>query len=67
MGAHVQCTSAKKVVSSNLAKTLKVGTKIRETCKKTLFTPSSPVKATKLYPFCLSDKRLPKSPINIKR
>jgi hypothetical protein len=40
-------------------KTLKVATKIRETCEKTLFTPSSPVKATKLYRFCLSDKRLP--------
>ncbi len=57
MGAHVQCTSASKVVSSNLAKTLKVATKIRETCEKTSFTPSSPVKATKLYRFGLSDKR----------
>ncbi len=49
MGAHVQCTSAKKLVSSNLAKILEVATKIREACEKTLFTPSSPVKATKLY------------------
>ena len=65
MGAHVRCTSAKKLVSSNLAKILKVATKIRETCEKTLFTPSSPVKATKLYRFCLSDKWSPKSPINI--
>jgi hypothetical protein len=67
MRAHVQCTSAKKVVSSNIVKTLKVATKIRETCEKTLFTPSSPVKATKLYRFCLSDKRSSKLPINIKR
>ena len=67
MGAHVRCTRAKKLVSSDLAKILKVATKIRETCEKTLFTPSSPVNATKLYRFCLSDKRLPKSPINIKR
>jgi hypothetical protein len=55
----------KKLVSSDFAKILKVATKIRETCKKTLFTPSSPVKATKLYRFCLSDKRSPKSPINV--
>ncbi len=47
MGAHVRCTSAKKLVSSDFAKILKVATKIRETCEKTLFTPSSPVKATK--------------------
>ncbi len=67
MGAHVQGTSAKKLVSSNLAKILKVATKIRETCEKTLFTPSSPVKATKLYPFCLSNKRSLKSPINVWR
>ncbi len=57
MGAHVQSTYAKKLVSSNLAKIIEVATKIRETCEKTLFTPSSPVKATKLYRFCLSDKR----------
>ena len=57
MGAHVQCTSAKKVVSSDFAKILEVATKIRETCEKTLFTPSSPLKTTKLYRFCLSDKR----------
>ncbi len=65
MGAHVRCTGAKKLVSSDFAKILKVATKIRETCEKTLFTPSSPVKATKLYRFCLSNKRLPKSPINV--
>ncbi len=59
MGAHVQGTYAKKLVSSNLAKMLEVATKIRETCEKTLFTPSSPVKATKLYRFCLRDKRSP--------
>ena len=59
MGAHVQGTYAKKLVSSNLAKILELATKIRETCEKTLFTPSSPVKATKLYRFCLSDKRSP--------
>ncbi len=57
MGAHVQCTSAKKLVSSDFAKILEVATKIRETCEKTLFTPSSPVKATKLYRFCWSNKR----------
>jgi hypothetical protein len=65
MGVHVQCTSAKKLVSSNWAKILKVANKIRETCEKTLFTPSSRVKATKLYRFCLSNKRSPKSPINV--
>jgi hypothetical protein len=59
MGVHVRCTSGKKVVSSNSAKTLIEATKIRETCEKTLFTPSSPIKATKLYRFCLSDKRSP--------
>ena len=59
---HSVPDSAKKLVSSDFAKLLKVATKIRETCEKTLFTPSSPVKATKLYHFCLSDKRLPKSP-----
>jgi hypothetical protein len=46
MGAHVQCTSAKKLVSSNFAKKLKVATKKRETREKTLFTPPSPIKAT---------------------
>ena len=65
MGAYVRCTRAKKLVSSDFAKILKVATKISETCEKTLLTPSSPVKATKLYCFCLSDKRSPKSPINI--
>ncbi len=65
MGAHVRCTWAKKLDSSDFAKILKVATKIREKCDKTLFTPSSPVKATKLYRFCLSDNRSPKSPINV--
>ncbi len=65
MEAHVRCTYAKKLVSSDFAKILKVAPKIRETCEKTLFTPSSPVKATILYRFCLSDKRSPKSPINV--
>ena len=65
MGAHVRSTRAKKLVSSDFAKILNVVTKIRETCETTLFTPSSPVKATKLYRFCLSDKKLPKSPINV--
>ncbi len=65
IGAHVRCTRAKKLVSSDFANILKVVTKIRETCEKTLFTPSSPVKATKLYRFCLSDKRSPKLPINV--
>jgi hypothetical protein len=65
MGAHVRCTYAKNLVRSNLAKILEVATKIRETCEKTLFTPSSPVKATKLYRFCLSNKRSPKLPNSI--
>ncbi len=65
MGAHVRCTRAKKLVSSDFAKILKGATKIRETCEKTLFTPFSLVKATKLYRFCLSDKRLPKLPFNV--
>ncbi len=38
---------AKKLVSSDLAKILEVATKIREACEKTLFTPPSPIKATK--------------------
>ncbi len=67
MGAHVWCTCAKKLVSSDFTKILKVATKTRETCEKTWFTPFSPVKATKLYCFCLSDKRSPKLPINVKR
>jgi hypothetical protein len=46
MGVHVQCTSTKKLVSSNFAKVIEVETKIRETCEKTLFTPPSPIKAT---------------------
>jgi hypothetical protein len=65
LGAHVQCTSAKKLVSSHFAKMLEVATKIRETCEKTLFTPSSPEKATKLFRFCLSNNRSPKLPINV--
>ncbi len=60
MGAHVRYTSAKKLVNSDFAKILEVATKLRETNEKTLFTPPSPTKATKLYRFCLSDKRLPK-------
>ncbi len=64
-GVNVRCTRAKTLVSSDFAKILKVATKIRETCEITLFTPSSPIKATKIYPFCLSNKRLPKSPINV--
>jgi hypothetical protein len=46
MGAHVRCTSAKKLVSCDFTKILKVATKIRETCDKTLFTPPSLTKAT---------------------
>jgi hypothetical protein len=43
-GANVRCTRAVKLVSSDFAKILKVLTKIRETCEKTLFTPPSPTK-----------------------
>ncbi len=46
MGAHALGASAKKLVSSDFAKILNIATKIRETCEKTLFTPSSPVKPT---------------------
>ncbi len=46
MGAYVRCTSAKKLVSSDFAKILKVATNIRGTYEKTLFTPPSPKKAT---------------------
>jgi hypothetical protein len=55
---------AKKLVSSDFAKILnmKVATKIGETCEKTLFTPSSPIKATNSIVSVLSDKRLPKLP-----
>ncbi len=55
MGVHVQCTSAKKLVSSDFAKILKVATKIRETCEKTLFTPPS---LTKLLTLSFQFKRL---------
>jgi hypothetical protein len=64
-GRMYDVLALKKLVNSDFAKILKVATKIRETCEKTLFTPSSPVKATKLYRFCLSNKRSPKSPINV--
>ncbi len=64
-GRMYNVLALKKLVSSVFAKILKVATKIRETCEKTLFTPSSPVKATKLYRFYLSNKRSPKSPINV--
>jgi hypothetical protein len=37
---------AKKLVSGDFAKILEVATKIRETCEKALFTPSTPIKAT---------------------
>ena len=37
---------AKKLVSSDFAKILEVATKIRETYENTLFTPTSPIKAT---------------------
>ncbi len=39
---------AKKLVSSDLAKILEreSSDKIRETCKKKMFTPSNPIKAT---------------------
>jgi hypothetical protein len=46
MGAHVQYTSAKKLVSSDFAKILEVATKLRELYEETLFTPPSPTKAT---------------------
>ncbi len=46
MAANVRCTRAKKLVSSDFTKILKVVTKIRETCEKTLFTPPSSKKAT---------------------
>jgi hypothetical protein len=45
-GATVRCTSDNKLVSSDFAKILKIATKIRETCEKTLFTLPSPTKAT---------------------
>jgi hypothetical protein len=64
-GRMYNVLALKKLVSSNLVKILKVATKIRETWEKTLFTPSSPVKATKLYRFCLSDEMLPKLPTNV--
>ncbi len=46
--SHAAKKGAKKLVGSNCAKNLekKVATEIRETCKKTYFTPSSPIKAT---------------------
>jgi hypothetical protein len=41
---------AKKLVSSDVAKMLekKVAIKIKETCEKTMFNPSNPIKATNL-------------------
>jgi hypothetical protein len=46
LDSHAAGKGAKKLVSSNFAKILKVATKIREACEKTLFTPPSPIKAT---------------------
>jgi hypothetical protein len=43
---HDVCTSANKLERIDYARIVKVATKIRETCEKTLFTPPSPTKAT---------------------
>jgi hypothetical protein len=46
--SHTTKKGAKKLVSSDVTKMLekKVAIKIRETCEKTMFTPSNPIKAT---------------------
>jgi hypothetical protein len=51
---------AKKQVSSDCPKCQKkkVAIKIRETCEKTMFAPSNPIKATNLS-LLLSDRMLP--------
>jgi hypothetical protein len=46
LDSHAAEKGAKKLRRSDFAKILEVVTKIRETCEKTLFTPSSPIKAT---------------------
>jgi hypothetical protein len=48
LDSHTAEKGAKKLVSSNCAKILekKVAIKIRETCEKTMYTPSNPIKAT---------------------
>jgi hypothetical protein len=48
LDSHAAKKGAKKLVSSNCAKILekKVAIKIRETCEKTIVTPSNPIKAT---------------------
>jgi hypothetical protein len=53
---------AKKLVSSDVAKILEkeVAIKIRETCEKTMFTPSNPIKATNpIVSLLLSNRMLP--------
>jgi hypothetical protein len=53
---------AEKLVSSDVAKIpeKKVAINIRETCEKTMFTPSNPNKATyKSYRYCLAMRMLP--------
>jgi hypothetical protein len=45
LDSHAAKKGTKKLVSSNFAKIFEVATKIRETCKKKLFTPPSPIKA----------------------
>jgi hypothetical protein len=48
LDSHAAEKGAKKLVSSDCTKILvkEVAIKIRETCKKTMFTPSNPLKAT---------------------
>jgi hypothetical protein len=48
LDSHAAEKGTKKLVSSNCAKILenKVVIKIRESCEKTMFTPSNPIKAT---------------------
>ncbi len=48
LDSHAAKKGAKKLVSSASVKILekKVAVKIRETCEKTMFTPSNPIKAT---------------------
>jgi hypothetical protein len=48
MESRVAKKGAKKLVSSNVAKILEneSSNKDRESCEKTMFTPSNPIKAT---------------------
>ncbi len=65
---HATKKVAKKLVSSNVVKILEkeVAINIRETCEKSMFTPSYPNKATyKSYRYCLAIRMSPNYQYNL--